>query len=689
MVYGRVDVYWPDGPVESYRVNKAAVAVGRSSGNDIVLDTTSVSRYHIKFSFSEQQAQLEDLDSANGTYVDGVRLPAHEPYLLRGGEEIQIGDIRLIYHPPTTAAELAAAEETTQRVVLSRATYRAELTGPDMAVAPGAHAQAVLTVENTGEGADRYFLEVDGLPRGWVRLDRAELPLDPGESGQVVLSFKPLRRSETRPGDYPFVVRVRARSKPAETIDVPAVLSVLPYSGFGMALEDEHLTDGEQFRVYLHNQGNTPLTLELGGIDPANSLQVELAAQRVQLGPGERRAVVGEVYPRRRRLLGGRITREFFVIARSHDPSGFIASVPGTLTEHAALPGWLPLLLVPLAMAGILAIGALGLWLLGTQQDKPAPTPAIASFVASAGEAAVGEAVTFSWAISDAQSVLLRIARSGAEEKQVAPAPGATSHALVFDDSGRYTIALEARRDQAVVRQVLTLDVRPAVSLSVEVLGGAELVRNVSQEVQLTWDVRGARPYQGGYRIRVTGSDRTGDLLVSPMPLSGQQRVTVVPGSSQAEWLVTLYAEGYDGLVASMVQKVPIVYPVCELRAAQTVVRSGPGKQYPAILPPQPPAAAPAGTLSYSPVARDPLGDWLQVPLGIEARLGWVPLQDFVCTNFDPQRLVVTTDYPPPPAPPPSPTATPPLVSPTPVPTLPSATRTPVTPVTPASVPGS
>lgn len=684
MFYGRVDVYWPDGPVESYRVNKPAVAVGRSTGNDIVLDTTSVSRYHIKFSFDEYQAQLEDLDSANGTYVDGVRLPPHEPYPLRGGEEIQIGDIRLIYHPPSAATELMVSEETTQRVVLTRPTFRAELTGPDMAVAPGAHAQAVLTVENTGEDADHYFLEIDGLPKGWVRIDRVELALDPGESGQAVLSFKPLRRSETRPGDYPFVVRARARSRPAETIDVPAVLSVLPYSGFGMALEDGHLSDGEPFKVYLHNQGNTSLTLDLGAMDPASALTVQLASRRVQLRPGERQTMVGEVLLRRRRLWGGPVQREFFVVARSHDPSGFIAAVPGTIVERGMLPAWVPLLLLPMLALGLFALAAIGLWVLGRGETEPPRPPLIEAFAASREETVVGETVTLSWAVSDARSVALRVAHAD-EEQVIAVPPGAVTHTLTFDDSGRYTITLEAQNDSQAAVQALTLSVRPAVTLSVTVLGGTELVRYVSQEVQLAWEVRGARPYQGGYRIRIAGSDRSGDLLVSPMPLSGQQRVTVVPGSDQAEWLVTLYAEGFDGLVASVVQKVPIVYPVCELRAPQTIVRSGPGERYPAILPPQPPAGALSGTLSYWPVARDPSGTWLQVPVSVEARLGWVPLADFACINFDPQRLIVTTDYPPPPA---TPTPTP---SPTPLPTVTASptVRAPASTVTPGPGAGS
>ena len=96
MAYGRVDVYWPDGPIESYQLEKSAVAIGRSPGNDIVIDTNAVSRYHISLALKDQQVVIEDLDSVNGTYVDGSRIKAHEPLVLRGGEEIQLGDIRLI-----------------------------------------------------------------------------------------------------------------------------------------------------------------------------------------------------------------------------------------------------------------------------------------------------------------------------------------------------------------------------------------------------------------------------------------------------------------------------------------------------------------------------------------------------------------------------------------------------------------
>src|SRR5690606_34860839 len=132
MFYGRIDIYWPDGPVESFRLEKPTVAIGRSTGNDIVLDTTAVSRYHTTIALKNQQVTLEDLGSVNGTYVDGVRLKPNAPHTLRGGEEIQVGDVRLIFHP--AGEEGAVSSETTQRITLTQPTYRVELEGPDMAV---------------------------------------------------------------------------------------------------------------------------------------------------------------------------------------------------------------------------------------------------------------------------------------------------------------------------------------------------------------------------------------------------------------------------------------------------------------------------------------------------------------------------------------------------------------------------
>ncbi len=655
MFYGRVDVYWPDGPVESYRLNKATIAVGRSTGNDIVLDTTAISRYHITLRFEENQALLEDLDSANGTYVDGVRLRPHDPFALRGGEEVQIGDIRLIFHPPGSTG--VSSEDTTQRVILAKPNYRVELDGPDIAVAPGAHTQARLTIENTGDAADRYFIEIDGLPKGWTRVDRVELELAPGETGQVVISFKPLRRSETRPGDHPFIVRVRSKSAPAETVDVPTALQVLPYSGFGMALGETLVSDGQRFTLYVHNQGNAPLPLDLYGTDPSHALRFQLSTPHIELAPGERQTLLGGIRPRRRPVFGSERKREFAVVARSKDPSGFVATVPGVYVERGLLPAWLPVLIVPFIVLGVLLVAGFVSVVLDRAGDSTVAPPVIAAFDISDRSVSLGEVVAATWQVTGADSLVLEWGNiAGLDQVQLDP--NDTSHTLVFDDTGHYDLTLKAGYRGATVSSTVTVEVRPVVTLAVAVADGTELVRNVTQDVQVTWTVGGARRIDRAYSVWVKSSDRTDYLLAPPLPLVGQQTVVVRPSGDQAEWLVTLTAEGRDGILSSITQKVPIVYPVCELVAGKTIVRSGPGESYPAILPPQPPDDAPEGVLSYSPLARDPGGEWLQVTIGVDSRPGWVPLADFVCTNFDPQRLIVTREYAPPP---PSITPSPPV----------------------------
>jgi hypothetical protein len=224
------------------------------------------------------------------------------------------------------------------------------------------------------------------------------------------------------------------------------------------------------------------------------------------------------------------------------------------------------------------------------------------------------------------------------------------------------------------------VEVRPVVTFDVEVVDGVELVRYVQSEVSVTWAVQGAQTFDNGYRIWLERADVLAPILPAPLPLSGQQTFPVTMTGDQSEWIVTLFTEGQDGVEASITQKIAVVYPSCELSAEQTIVRKGPGEAYEGIVPPQ--TNSPEGKISYSPLARDPSGEWLQVAVTPDnTRLGWVPRADFTCANFDPSRLVPTTDFPALPAPTETvneaATLTPaaPLVTPTLAPTIsPSAT---------------
>jgi hypothetical protein len=70
------------------------VTCGRDGGNEIVLDGATVSRKHADFHRQGAGYTVSDLDSLNGTYVNGERV---ETAVLATGDEIRIGRYRLTF----------------------------------------------------------------------------------------------------------------------------------------------------------------------------------------------------------------------------------------------------------------------------------------------------------------------------------------------------------------------------------------------------------------------------------------------------------------------------------------------------------------------------------------------------------------------------------------------------------------
>ncbi len=378
--YGRIDVYWPEGPIESFPLEKPVVAVGRSSGNDIMLDTTAISRYHLTLTLKGDQVILEDLDSVNGTYVDGVRMRAHEPHPLRDGEEIQIGDVRLIFHP----AGSDSSGPSDQRVESAQASFKVEVEDAEQTVTPGAHIQTLVSILNTGPETEHFIIQVDGISKDWVRLDRTEAEIQPGSKAQIVLSIKPVRRSDSRPDIYNLTVRVIPKTHEQQTVEVPMKLHVLAYSGFGIVMGTPRLMAGSAFELYTQNQGNAPLPVAFIGSDPGKRFDFEFQPQTVTLAPGEKRTVRGHILPKRRGLMRSSGEFRFDIVAQSRDASAFQAPVSGVFVEKGGIPSWL--LVGGLAVAGLIVLvlvaGAVVIPLVAgrataTPTASPSPAPTI------------------------------------------------------------------------------------------------------------------------------------------------------------------------------------------------------------------------------------------------------------------------------------------------------------------------
>lgn len=75
------------------------VRLGRQPGVEIELPFAAVSTLHARITCGQSPGEwwLEDLDSTNGTWLDGARLPPRQPALLRGGQRLRIATVDLLF----------------------------------------------------------------------------------------------------------------------------------------------------------------------------------------------------------------------------------------------------------------------------------------------------------------------------------------------------------------------------------------------------------------------------------------------------------------------------------------------------------------------------------------------------------------------------------------------------------------
>lgn len=84
------------------------VVLGRQAACDLRLGSDVASRRHARVGVRDGSWFVEDLNSKNGTAVNGVRLRAGVPTPLRDLDRIEIGSVRLLFVTGETGGERIA-----------------------------------------------------------------------------------------------------------------------------------------------------------------------------------------------------------------------------------------------------------------------------------------------------------------------------------------------------------------------------------------------------------------------------------------------------------------------------------------------------------------------------------------------------------------------------------------------------
>jgi pSer/pThr/pTyr-binding forkhead associated (FHA) protein len=92
----KLKIFLPDGPESIHEITEDVVTIGRLPDNTIRIDDASVSSHHAQLSLTGGEYHLKDLNSTNGTRVNGESVTEAR---LRAGDRVQFGKIEAVFEP--------------------------------------------------------------------------------------------------------------------------------------------------------------------------------------------------------------------------------------------------------------------------------------------------------------------------------------------------------------------------------------------------------------------------------------------------------------------------------------------------------------------------------------------------------------------------------------------------------------
>lgn len=182
-----------------------AVSIGRDSSNDIVIDHPLASRRHARLEQDENGYIVRDLDSTNGTYVNGERISA--ACLLHNQDTIWVADVEIIFNDPEATQKGPLPLEVLKRVRAAEDGLRLDSRAKEVYVA-GQLLDPPLTVK------EFQLLELLYTHKGQV-MSKDEIARNVWDyevydfNAIDALVYRLRQRVETDPGNPRYIVTVR------------------------------------------------------------------------------------------------------------------------------------------------------------------------------------------------------------------------------------------------------------------------------------------------------------------------------------------------------------------------------------------------------------------------------------------------------------------------------------------------
>ncbi|MCL4264229.1 MAG: protein kinase [Anaerolineae bacterium] len=363
----------------SHPLLKPTLTIGRTNVNDIVLNESSVSSRHARLEKSGPGWQVVDLQSTNGTFLAGVELMPNVPVPWPVGEKLMVGPFTLIWQtavvpaaakiaPAVVAGAVAAASfqpppPADRPVIIQPAppppTARESsfaatpelshlssirLEPMTISLKPGSQTVVQAYMYNESVRVDHFSVEIEGLPRDWVRMAESSVQLMPNK--ETTFRFTIHAPVEgTRAQTYPY--RLILRSSSDQRIEGHAFgnLLVEPAPRFAASLNPVRVKNSGSTQVIIQNTGNTEERYTVLAQDGHEAVLFDQMACRVTVPPGQEERVNFKVRPVLRPYYGSSKKShpfQFQVLPAMGEPK----TQAGQLEVSPRLPKWIVLFFI-------------------------------------------------------------------------------------------------------------------------------------------------------------------------------------------------------------------------------------------------------------------------------------------------------------------------------------------------------